>query len=407
MDVDIGRKIAFIPRLPSRFLSPLAACCPLFPFAIAFFYAESSLWIPLFLAGAIGSTAVFFLLRLLERRMRQTVGRLVQARIERMQGGAQQQEVCALRQRIEEMGRGYEHQIDLLHAAVFKSKEEAEEILRELSKKEAELSLISQEYNKLKEEQVGSRESLFEEIKRKDLHITDYQHTITEQRVIIEKKQRYITKLESKVRDLMYEIRSLLQLEEAPPPLPFTSAPFVEMQEKALRIETPYIAAPVMGAVPTYDLSVQLQRYVEAAEHFTGADHLAYVGGKAPRFLDISRDSYAIDLRRLFDLFREEATGILFLYSLGEEKFLFVGNLVKTLLGWSPEKFMKDFPQLLTHGYTEWRQGLTKLPSLRETKLQIALRNKSGDELLFQCFLGLIAKGPFSHHVIGILSPLE
>ena len=47
----------------------------------------------------------------------------------------------------------------------------------------------------------------------KESLISEYQRTIAEQRAILEKKQRHIAQLEAKVRDQLFEIRSLLQLE--------------------------------------------------------------------------------------------------------------------------------------------------------------------------------------------------
>lgn len=52
------------------------------------------------------------------------------------------------------------------------------------------------------------------EVEHKDQLLKEYQQTIAEQRSVIEKKQQHILKLENKVQDLNYEVKTLLQLGE-------------------------------------------------------------------------------------------------------------------------------------------------------------------------------------------------
>lgn len=381
----------------------------------------------LFLTGllisAFALVAIVLLLRKWERKMQLSVTSLVQAKLQHLNADSKIQEehqfdhykhqIEELQKMFEESQRGYEHQIDLLHSSIAKSKQQADELYFELERKEKEVRQITLTLEGVKKEmasqmehQLHTHREIEEALSHKESLLSEYNHTISEQRMVIEKKQRYIAKLEGKVSDLMYEIRSLLQLED---PVSSSSSPspsFVDAAVDAVALDEFPETYSSSGAT-TYDLSIQLQRYIQIAQNFTGAEHLGYVNGKSPRFFDVSFDSYAIDLRRLFDSFREETIGIIFVYSQMEEKFLFINNFVRTVLGWSSEKFMKDFPQLIEMGYPDWYQALAKLPSLKETQVRLVIRSKTGEEILFQCFMGLISQGPFSNHAIGILAPIS
>ena len=144
-----------------------------------------------------------------------------------------------------------------------------------------------------------------------------------------------------------------------------------------------------------YDFSIQLHRYIEKAEHLTGVDHLGYLGGKSPRFLDLSIEGYAIDKRRLFDSFKDETGGVVFIYSLAEKKFLFVSPGVKELTGWSQEKFMKEFARLVVRGYPEWDEALGKFKAMKELALRMGILNRAGEAQTVDCYMGLIGKGDF------------
>lgn len=404
-----------------NFFVALLGCYLLPQLILAAFSSSQSNHLSMFLMGAAASASclggALFLLKGWERKMQHSVSILVRTKMQHLTGDSDiqqghqlesyQKEIEQLKKYLEDVERGYEHQIDLLQSSTVKSKQYAEELGFDLEKKEEEtrhLTLALEEMKRECDDQIEKQAHQLEDIQNalehKESLLSEYHHTMTEQRMVIEKKQRYIAKLEGKVRDLMYEIRSLLQLEEAPPagsfPIDMTDTDFQEISLSSDRQEE----------VSVYDLSLQLQRYIQKAQNFTGAGHLGYMNGKSPRFSEMSFESYAIDLRRLFDSFREETTGIIFVYSYQEDKFLFVNNFVKSLLGWSAEKFMKDFAQLMTKGFQDWQQALQKLPSLQEEQMaEVGLRAKSGEEILFQCFIGLVSSGPFEGHAIGILYP--
>jgi PAS domain-containing protein len=430
MDGEIDRTILTQRRglaLSKKAFYSILILSVLFPFFVLFFlffsFVEQSLkaifFVTFSMLSSIAGGFTFILVRFWEKKMRRTVSSLVKVRMAKLtESRAESQDQLRdyqdkLNQShlyIEEMQRGFEHQIDLLQTSVAKNKSRVEEISLEM---EAQTNLsrhyslqcedLKKERERLQEEIARDQEEFKHQLFHKEGLLQEYQQTISEQRMVIEKKQRYIAKLEGKVRDLMYEIRSLLQLEEHPPEKSLT--PFLDISEQIpFRGKTIYPQVKESSLSP-YDLSLQLQKYIDMAKNFTGIDHLGYMGGRSPRFVDVSSDSYAIDQRRFFDSFRDEANVILFVHSMIEDKFLFVNPLIKTLLGWSPEKFIKDFPQLMHAGYIEWRQALLKIQSLQEMQLKMVLKSKVGTEHLFQCHIGWVSQGPFVNHVIGLLSP--
>ena len=398
--------------------------CLLLPIICVTGYAASvgfkGIFVVAFLAASLSGGGGWYLLRIWEQKMQRSVNELVRRRMRKMHDfGTEPQsarvpnreavytaEIQRLEAELEKVSIGYEHQIDLMQSSVAKSKNDVHQLNLEMDRKLEEMRLaylefedLRKEYHRLEEDVVHVKEKARESLKHKDSLINEYQRTMSEQRTIIEKKQHYISKLEGKVRDLMYEIRSLLQLEESP----HDSVPQVDMNEQAMRDY--YLPSSSQAHTP-YDLSQQLGHYIEKAEELTGVDHLGYVGGKSPRFLDMSLECYAVDRRRLFDSFKDETTGILFIYSQVEKNFLFVNHYVKTLIGWSPEKFVKEFPRLVVRGYPEWGETLRNVKMKRESRLQLAILNKSGQPVGFECYLGMITRGPFANHVIGIFATL-
>lgn len=402
------RWLSFGRFLTRKTVYPLFLLCYSAPLALALKWrGEWMLGVAL-----VGGGALFWLLRAWEHKMQSAVGRLVQARMGGIPVGAETEEAAQLRAHHEEREHHYQHEITRLGSLARKAQERVEELNFEMDQKLDEVRQayleyedMRKDYDRLQDEFLRFQHETHEELKHKDSLLSEYQHTIAEQRMILEKKQRYVAKLEGKVRDLMYEIRSLLQLEE-PPSAP-AAPPFLDPNPSEEDLARYYLPQERSDRVTNYDLSMHLQRYIELAQNFTGADHLGYVGGQSPRFLDPSTGSYAIDQRRLFDTFRDETVGAVFIFSPMEEKFLFINNTVKRLLGWSPEKFLKDFPSLIERGSAEWAQAIHQIASVREQKLQLVIRTKQGDEKPFQCLLGVVPGGPFSGNVLGILSPAE
>lgn len=256
-------------------------------------------------------------------------------------------------------------------------------------------------------------------LEHKDALLTEYQQNIAKQTHALDEKQKHILSLEKKVRDLNYEVKTLLQMgttnTQLPGPLETTktspSHPLMEVfdpKEQASHTHLSHLqqatAVSSNKEVHTpYDAAVQLHKCIEKAQKLRGVNHL---GGATSRFSTISLEHYAIDLRRLFDSFRNETSCTVLIYSLTEKKLLFVNNQIKNSLGWSPEKFVKDFHNLIHKGKREWKQSLENLKHSPESQSRLLFQTKSGKERLVHCHLGVVPKGAFANHVIGVLFPI-
>ncbi|NGX60708.1 MAG: hypothetical protein K940chlam9_00175 [Chlamydiae bacterium] len=304
----------------------------------------------------------------------------------------------SLEEQMEAMEKGYNQQIQNLKHACVLAQKEAYDLHVKMDKKLEEVRIaylefedLRKEYQRLEEEYDRARDEALSSLGQKESMIKEYKKTISQQRGVIEKKQLYIQKLEGKVEELMVEIRGLLELEEIP--IKKTSSSAVEPKLKQ--------APPSTSA--TFDTSFQLKKYLRKAENLTGMDHLGYRGSGGPRFLDLSFESFAVDRRRLFEILREETKNTLFVYSRADKKLLYVNPSVKNLLGWSSERVLKDFPHLVLSGFPEWKQTLDQVDRGREGRSSLILKTRSGASKKLHCHMGLITKGPFNNHILGIL----
>lgn len=284
--------------------------------------------------------------------------------------------------------------------------------------KEQELELLREENRQLlessqKKGEEGDREQEWEErLKRKEALLSEYQQTISEQRGIIERKQQYAWKLENKIQDLKYEVETLLQIQESGTSSSLSSSkgetghPVIDLfgeESEADRVKERYGELPISSDRQIhnpYDAALELRKCIEVATQLTGSSPL---GGPGSRFLSLSSDNHAIDLRQLFDRLRSESATAVLVYSPKEEKLLFANHHVRTLLGWSPEKFAKDFAQLIENSWAEWRHSIKQLEKHREVQVRLMVKAKSGREILIHCYLGAIPSGAFKDQVVAVL----
>jgi hypothetical protein len=264
-----------------------------------------------------------------------------------------------------------------------------------------------------------------EQLKQKNLQILTFQRTIEEQRTEMEKHQDQIQLLDTKVHDLSYEIKTLLYLNEAESPAPKQASLFplnelIKINQIGLISENTSKETIQMTAVATaegerestskpesqiktpMEASMLLKRCINIAQKLTGAN---YYGNEASRYRELSSPYFTIDQRRLFDSLRGETGGLIVVYSQKDNKLLFVNNQTKLLLGWSPEKFIQDFPMIIQEGSAEWKRALGILTNYPETQTRLLIKTKSGQELLLNCHMGNIPTGLFRNYVIGVLYP--
>lgn len=319
------------------------------------------------------------------------------------------------------------------------------QLLKEIEEKNNAFQLLCSEKEQLArhiqsilQEFSSYKSTMQEQIQQKEILIREGKEALLAQEALVEKLEQQIESLESKELDLTYEIKTLLQLINidsqtqsplAPPPHlsiePEASyfppcyslddpglldrdhdLPYAVPQFQSLAIETtpfPLLSPSTQLAQENTGAAVQLKRCLDIASKMTGSANL----NSLARIREFPVESYALDLRRLCDSLNNESQCIVILFSLKENKLLFVNHHVKNVLGWSPEKFIQDFREIIHKTDDEWKATISLLTSQPETKLKLCLKTKEGPDANLNCHLGAITTGKFRHHVIGILSASE
>lgn len=245
--------------------------------------------------------------------------------------------------------------------------------------------------NKKLEEQLLHKERLREEAEQ----------ILAETRATSERRQQRINQLETKVRDLSYEIKTLLQLTDISEG-DQTQKPTVLQEAKSVYGTEPLhsIKTEEKSVQTEDDAAEQLKRCINNAQKMTGASH--YSSGSS-RLRGIPVDNFALDLRCLFDSLRSESSCSILVYSPKEDKLLFANEQLRQLTGWNPDKFIQNFDHIVQEGKDEWREAIGQLSSRPHSKVRLIIKSRTGDDHLIHGLLGAIPTGIFRHHVIIIL----
>lgn len=230
--------------------------------------------------------------------------------------------------------------------------------------------------------------------------IWELQEIIAEHRAFSEKKQQQMLHLETKVGDLKTEIKTLLQPEEIaaqslPPPSSFEDYA-IEKNISGVQIEIPL---EIKAVDSVQEASRQLRQCLDIATKIKGSQRF---GSQIYSFMDSPADSFSLDLRRLCDRLRSEAQSIILLYSPKDNHLLFASNQIKALTGWSSDKFVQNFSEILDEA--EWKHGVSSLAMTTEVQTKLRLKTKSNQDLSVNVNLGMIPNGIFRNHVIAVLS---
>lgn len=287
-----------------------------------------------------------------------------------------------------------------------------EELLAELEAKKEIMSLLSAEKAQVEEEMDSLRreynqfkESFEEKLEQNHIFLHEHQQTILEQRQAIELKQQSIQLLEDKVRDLTYEIKTLLHLAEKAQNI--GQAAGITLQKEAM-LRMPQGVIQEKQPVHMIDRSPsggneaveQLKRCIDIAQRMNGANHgsaRAVMGGELPI------EHYALNLRSLFESLRSENSCAIMIYSQKEDKLIFGNNQIKTLLGWTAEKFIQNFPVIIEENVTVWKSSLAQLAYKNECQMELSMKSKQGTPVPVKCYLGIISTGIFRSHILGLL----
>lgn len=292
------------------------------------------------------------------------------------------------------------------------TRENIERLENELALKTEELNnlqnhshLIQRQLEELKDEFEAYKHTAEVELEEQKKALDESQKTISDQREGIDKKLQQIAQLESKVSDLTYEIKTLIQLAEIEnqsmpiyPNLPATEhsnylSNFDVIEDEASNLFEKQVVSEDQA-------TIQLKRCIDIAQKITGANHYS---SSNSRFKDLAIDNYTLDLRRLFDSLRMENASTIIFYSQKENKILFVNNQAKNLLGWSPEKFILSFNDIVEPSREIWKQGIASLAIKNTSQLDIKMKSKTGALIDVQALLGIIPTGIFRHYILGVL----
>jgi hypothetical protein len=314
-------------------------------------------------------------------------------------------------------------ELNLLQEALKVNQDQQNQLALSLDAKNQELHQLGEENKHLlfkvqKITQDFADYKLFseEQLKQKQLQLTTLQQIIEDQRSEMEKRQEQIHQLDTKVHDLSYEIKTLLYLHEEETGFAKTSAlikkelPYSILQENEteskdsslqtlINTEVNVLENPIRTPIEAFNL---LKKCINTAQKLTGAN---YYSNESSRYREFSSSFYAIDQRRLFDNLRSETRALIIVYSQKEHKLLFVNNESKTMLGWSPEKFVADFSIIMHEGINEWKKALSLLATTSDSQVRLLAKTKNGEEILLNCHLSVIPTGLFRHYLIGILYP--
>lgn len=313
-------------------------------------------------------------------------------------------ELSRLRQLLAESQKQHDHISDELRSSMH----EARQLV-------AEKETLTQQLAELRHEHDQFRAESEEKLQQREGAAGGLQRTVMEQRSELESRQHLITKLENKVNDLTYEVKTLLQLGDmasAQDEIPTAAAdnvhPVIDgfnQTAEALDVDTLYETNPTSSdrnVRSPYDASLQLQHCIDLAQNLEGAAHL---GAGSRRFGDLAVESRALDLRRLADKFRSEVSAPVLLFNPSDNHLLFASNQIQGIVGWSPEKLVKDFHQLLQDGRQDWDQAVSTLGQQEEVQVRLVIKTKSGQDVMTYCHLGMIRSGIFAQHVVGVLLP--
>lgn len=313
------------------------------------------------------------------------------------------QEVESLEKTIEKLQKELEN-VNQRNEEFTKEKQSDKKELQNV-RSEKEHYLI--ELENLDKEFESYKHSSEEAIESERGQLEDALKTIAELRQSIDNKQRQNEKLDQKIKDLTYEIKTLLQIAD----MSSSNESDTEgstISEAASEYQVNIHEEENTSENDTQQLQdpnaakAQLKRCVDIAQKITGSQHFST---QKSRFGDFALDSYALDLRRLCDTLRSENNNTVFVYSPKEKRLLFINNQVRDLLGWAPDKFVQDFDHIVQEGMFEWNNSVSQLSTFNQLQTRFVMKTKSGKDLLIHCQLGLIPTGVFKSNVIGVLYP--
>lgn len=268
---------------------------------------------------------------------------------------------------------------------------------QEWSQKLNAFTAVNEEIDHLKQEneslhkQVQSAVARYRELQDSQNSILqEHQSTIADLRNDLAQRQQMGDQLEGKVRDLSYEIKTLLRLAERP----------IQGEQKSEAVSVAVMETESDAPVQTREEAhIQLKRSLDIAQRVTGAGYLT----NSPKFQEFYLENSALDLRRLSDKLRDIEHTALIVFSTKENKLLFANETTKQLLGINNERFAETFQELIQSDFEPWKLAQQQLAFKNEAHLILPISIRPGEILEVECLLGVIQTGLFRNNIIGLL----
>lgn len=278
---------------------------------------------------------------------------------------------------------------------VNKTTAELEELLKKEHRLESQVDQLKQDLSQKEKEFIQSNLDLQSQLDKKETILSEYRSTLQEQRKVIEKKQDDIHLLQNRVDDQKKELESLLKLKTKQTDQIIS---YSDIESQLEEINSPSFDEPTNLLDSIQD---KLERYVKMAAKLNSSHHLM---NKKQMQLQLPLGSLMVDQRRLFDRLQNEESEIILVYSREDKKLLFINEQVKEVLGWTPERFIKDFSYLIQKDYLLWRRALEEIKTVDQKNFRLMMKAKSGKEVLTHCYLKEVPDGVFKGYVLGMLS---
>jgi hypothetical protein len=276
-----------------------------------------------------------------------------------------------------------------------------------LEKSQKEESSWENKFEQLKEAKKESEKHLYKELEHHEGRLVATEGELEIKDKQLQQREMELNIFQGRVEDLNYEIRTLLELKEhassEKESKPKSSSHYLlgslensESQEYALMDSN-------WDDATNFDAQVVLNQCVDIAQTLKGSAFLHQ--NKVDHEVLDSEDSL-IDMRRLFECYRRyNHCGVIF-FSPSQDKLLFANQQVKSILGWTPDRFSSHFYGLIETSLIDWKRSLKELVTSKQNQgIKMFIKEKHGSEVLTQCYLALIPSGVFANHVVGVLCP--
>jgi len=280
-----------------------------------------------------------------------------------------------------------------------------------------------QEADSAKKHSAFQHQQLLDEVQsERDKAAKDYAESINQKNNCLDEQQEVIRKLQQELANTKFELETLLKLEikqesdintkKIIPPSSLTSPALEKQAVLPPSLYTP--AKPSLNVTAKKEAKTVMQLndqklvyLLDKTKELSKTGHSAREQLELPTFLDLSLDTLAIEKRRLIDVLKAESDLPSFIINCQDAKLIFVSPGIKAVTGIAPDRFQKDFFNIVGHSKEHIRNALALLKPSEKTKIPIQLKTGPHEEHSIVLSLGVCPLLPFSRSAIGILEISE